>query len=80
MSVYVDDAREPYRRMIMCHMVADTEAELHELADRIGIARRWYHNHHYNICLSKRAEAIKAGAIEVDSRQAARVRRAMAGA
>lgn len=23
-------------------MIADTEAELHAMADRIGVARRWY--------------------------------------
>jgi hypothetical protein len=28
--------------MVMCHMLADTSAELHEMADRIGIARKWF--------------------------------------
>lgn len=65
MSVYVDDMRTPFGRMIMCHMVADSEPELHVMADRIGVARRWYQGDHYDIALSRRALAIEAGALEV---------------
>lgn len=72
MSVYVDDATIPFRRMKMCHMLADTEKELHRMADKIGVSRRWYQNKastpHYDVCLSKRALAVKAGAVEVDRR------------
>lgn len=76
MPVYVDDMRAPFGRMVMCHMVADTEAELHAMADRIGVARRWYqYPHqsrwpHYDIALSKRALAVAAGAIEITDREA----------
>jgi hypothetical protein len=59
MTVYVDDMRARYGRMVMCHMVADTEAELHAMADRIGVARRWYQGDHYDVCLAKRALALK---------------------
>lgn len=71
MAVYVDDMRAPYGRMVMCHMLADSDEELHAMADRIGVARRWhqkpgtYHSH-YDICLTKRAKAVEAGAIEID--------------
>ena len=54
----------------MCHMLADTPAELHAMADRIGVARRWYQakasTPHYDVCKSKRALAVRAGAVEVD--------------
>ena len=54
----------------MCHMIADTEDELHAMADRIGVARRWYQGDHYDIALSKRAAAVAAGAVEITMREA----------
>ena len=77
MSVYVDEPRYPYRRMVMCHMLADTPAELHAMADRIGVARRWYQRHastpHYDIAKGKRQLAVAAGAIELGPREVAEV-------
>lgn len=70
MTVYVDDMRAPFGRMIMCHMLADTEDELHAMADAIGIARKWHQRDHYDISLSKRALAVAAGAIEITWKQA----------
>jgi hypothetical protein len=76
MAVYVDDMRARYGRMTMCHMLADTDAELHAMADHIGVARRWWQSpektsgSHYDIALSKRALAVAAGAIEITWRQA----------
>ena len=71
MTIYVDDMRARFGRMVMCHMIADTEAELHAMADKIGIARRWYQGDHYDIALSKRALAVRHGAVEVTLRQLA---------
>lgn len=70
MTVYVDDMRARYGRMRMCHMLADSDEELHEMASRIGVARRWHQkagtpHSHYDICMSKRAIAVKFGAVEV---------------
>lgn len=70
MSVYVDASLYAYGRMVMCHMIADTPDELHAMADRIGVARRWFQARasfpHYDVCKSKRAIAVAAGAIECD--------------
>lgn len=68
MTVYVDDMRAPYGRMIMCHMLADTTEELHAMADKIGVARRWYQGDHYDICKAKRAQ-------EVSSREIVAIRK-----
>ena len=69
MTVYVDNMRAKYGRMLMCHMIADSTDELHAMAQRIGIARRWYQGDHYDICLSKREIAVKNGAVEVTLRE-----------
>lgn len=74
MTVYVDKMRAAYGRMVMCHMIADTDAELHAMADRIGVRRKWHQkpgtaHSHYDICLAKRALAISFGAMEVSNRE-----------
>lgn len=74
MTVYVDDMRAKYGRMLMCHMIADTDEELHAMAALIGVARRWWqappkHDSHYEIALRKRAAAVAASAIEITWRQ-----------
>ena len=70
MSVYVDEPIHPFGRMMMCHMVADTPQELHAMADRIGVQRKWFQNKkdrpHYDICMSKRKLAVGFGAIETE--------------
>jgi hypothetical protein len=80
MTVYVDDMKAefqpshaPGRRYVMCHMIADTEAELHAMADRIGVLRKWYQGDHYDITQSKRALAVKAGAKEIPLRELAKM-------
>ena len=69
MTVYVDDMQAPFGRMKMCHMIADSEAELHAMADKIGLARKWYQGDHYDIAWSKRHLAVAAGAVEITYRE-----------
>ena len=76
MTVYVDDMRAKFGRMIMCHMIADDELELHGMASKIGIRYKWYQGDHYDICLQKRALAISLGAKEITQRQCALMCRA----
>ena len=76
MSVYVDNMKAPFGRMIMCHMIADNIDELHAMADKIGVSRRWFQgktaNAHYDICMSKRALAVEYGAVELTMMQLGR--------
>ena len=73
MGVYVDQPQHRFGRMLMCHLLADTPAELHAMVNRIGVARRWYQHSastpHYDIAKGKRALALAHGAIEVDRRE-----------
>ena len=78
MAVYVDDAKVPFGRMVMCHLVADSAAELRAMADAIGVSGKWLqhagtHREHFDICLSKRALAVRAGAKEVTTRELVRI-------
>ena len=82
MTVYVDNARIPYGRMVMCHMMAENTSpeklkELHAMADAIWPEiperkrRSWFQNKkghmpHYDISLSKRTLAIQHGAVECE--------------
>lgn len=79
MTVYVDNMRARVGRIVFCHMWADTRAELFAMADRIGVARKWFQRpatvdlpgmvtswEHFDIAMSKRALALAAGAIETD--------------
>lgn len=75
MTVYVDDMHKVpmgrFGRMKMSHMIADTEEELHAMAAKIGVARKWYQGDHYDIALSKRALAVQFGAKEVTMKELA---------
>jgi hypothetical protein len=75
MTVYVDDMKAVYkpqhrpgRTYVMSHMIADTDDELHTMAVRIGVARKWFQGDHYDITQTKRAAAVKHGAVELDRR------------
>lgn len=82
MAVYVDEIRDyrnradlrPHLRKLWCHMFADSPDELHAMAERIGLRREWFQDqkpnpemHHYDVQPAKRAQALRLGAVEVDS-------------
>lgn len=76
MTVYVDDVRHRFGRMIMCHMWADTEDELFHMAALIGLSPHWIQGHptlssgkarsaswvHFDVSLEMKARAIRHGA------------------
>jgi hypothetical protein len=69
-AIYVDTLRNNGWRLGQnCHLFADSDAELHEFAKRIGLKRSWAQYMsltHYDLTTNKRAQAVRAGAIEVD--------------
>lgn len=78
MSCYVDplfDTRgwsDSWPYPFACHLMADTDEELHALAGRLGLKRAWHQTRpphsisHYDLTVRKRARAIEYGAFEVE--------------
>ena len=73
MTVYIDNARIRHGNARVCHMMADTLPELHTLAKSIGLtAVHFQHNTstpHYVVNVTKRNNAVKAGAKPLNSRE-----------
>lgn len=73
MSVYVDKLRNwGWELGPSCHLIADTNDELHEFAARLGLKREWFqtktNNPHYDLTAGKRKLAVHLGAIELEDR------------
>jgi hypothetical protein len=73
MPCYVDAVREypdaGLRFTAFCHLLADTREELHDMADRLGIPRRFFQDHpwrwHHDLPAHLRVQAVALGAREV---------------
>ena len=74
MAVYVDNMKAKYGRMTMCHMLADTDIELRDMAAKIGVNQKWHQGDHFDICQTKRALAVSYGAQEITQRDAVLIR------
>lgn len=78
MAVYMDGERNRFRRMVMCHMLADTITELHAMASAIGMRREWFQPFsfpHYDLSLGRRADAVAKGALVIERREVAALMR-----
>lgn len=80
MAVYVDMKRIRFKHMTMCHMLADTFAELQEMAKLIQARHGWLQASnsgipHYDVpwgggrVPARRQQAIDCGAIEIGMRE-----------
>jgi len=84
MTVYVDDSRIRARvgsiNAQWSHLTADTDEELHEFAERLGLRRSWFQSkpnqpwmNHYDVTESKRRDAIRLGAKSITWREAGKM-------
>ncbi|TWI05974.1 uncharacterized protein DUF4031 [Luteimonas cucumeris] len=69
MTVYVDDAVTLWRGQRWAHLMADTLAELHAFAARLGLPRRAFQDKtsgaHYDVNAALREQAIALGAVAI---------------
>lgn len=77
MTVYVDDMYKytmgQFGRMKMSHMIGTDEQELHEMAAKIGVARKWYQGDHYDVSMTMRQRAIESGATAITMRELGKI-------
>jgi hypothetical protein len=71
MTVYVDTMQAHFKGLLMCHMIADSEHELHAMAAAIGMQRKSYQGDHYDVPMHMKELAIRMGAREIGMRQLA---------
>ncbi len=77
MAVYVDSMRgcisnKNWKWKQCCHLVADTEKELHQFAKILYLKRSWFQNKttpHYDLTVGKRKLAIAKGAIAISDKK-----------
>ena len=74
MTVYVDPPTWPGHGLLWSHLISDVSfAELHAFAARLGMPARAFHRDHYDLPAQRYAEAVRAGAVCVGSREVVRL-------
>lgn len=69
MTVYIDPPTWPGHGRMWSHMVSDASYdELHVFAEAIGCPRRAFDQDHYDVPSERYAAAVRAGAVEVGSK------------
>ncbi|MCD6392439.1 MAG: DUF4031 domain-containing protein [Planctomycetes bacterium] len=80
MSVYVDPLQASvlkvnWRYPQGCHLIADSDDELHAFATRLGLKLGWFQDKstmpHYDLTPNKRKQAVRLGAVELTLHQMA---------
>ncbi|MEU5598887.1 DUF4031 domain-containing protein [Streptomyces sp. NPDC020298] len=74
MTVYIDPPAWPGHGRMWSHLVSDVSYdELHGFAAQLGVPRRAFERDHYDIPSHRYADAVRAGAVEVSSREVVRL-------
>ncbi|MEU3145673.1 MULTISPECIES: DUF4031 domain-containing protein [unclassified Streptomyces] len=74
MTVYIDPPAWPGHGCLWSHLVSDVSYdELHAFAAALGVPRRAFERDHYDIPQHRYADVVRAGALEVSSREVVRL-------
>ena len=72
-NVFVGTFEYDFRGMVMSHMASPDLDLLHQMADELGLKRAWFQDKegypHYDVSKSKKQQAIKLGATEINDRE-----------
>ncbi|MGI5409401.1 DUF4031 domain-containing protein [Streptomyces chartreusis] len=72
--IYIDPPTWPGHGRMWSHLVSDLSYdELHTFAEELGVPRRAFERDHYDIPSHRYADAVRAGAMEVSSREVVRL-------
>ncbi|MQA77895.1 MAG: DUF4031 domain-containing protein [Streptosporangiales bacterium] len=73
MTLLVDPSVWPAHGRLWCHLVSDESFdELHAFAGALGFPPRAFHRDHYDVPAERRDEVVRAGAVQVPSRELVR--------
>lgn len=74
MTVYIDPPTWPGHGRMWSHLVSDVSYdELHTFAQGLGVPRRAFERDHYDIPSHRYGDVVRAGAVEVSSREVVRL-------
>ena len=74
MTVYIDPPTWPGHGRLWSHLISDVSYdELHRFAERLDVPRRAFERDHYDLPSHRYPDAVRAGAVEVDSREVLRL-------
>ncbi|MFE9999651.1 DUF4031 domain-containing protein [Streptomyces avermitilis] len=74
MTLYIDPPTWPGHGHLWSHLVSDVSFdELRLFADGLGVPRRAFERDHYDLPAHRYADAVRAGALEVSSREVVRL-------
>ncbi|MGG7572028.1 DUF4031 domain-containing protein [Streptomyces sirii] len=70
MAVYIDRPIWPGHGRMWSHLVSDESfGELHAFAARLGVPRRAFERDHYDLPAERYDDAVRAGAVQVGSKE-----------
>ncbi|MFD8421979.1 DUF4031 domain-containing protein [Streptomyces sp. NPDC059466] len=74
MTVYIDPPDWPGHGRLWSHLISDLSyEELHRFAAGLGVPSRAFERDHYDLPAHRYADAVRAGAVEVGSREVVRL-------